>query len=94
MENTQFKKFGQYLKDKRMQVNLTQTDVSKFLSYTPQFICNWEKGKSMPPFDKLHELSKLYKIDAEELIEKILCVQEHLLREHLKTKAKSKKRIA
>jgi transcriptional regulator with XRE-family HTH domain len=85
------KKFGEYLRNQRLEAGLTQTEVSKFLSYTPQFICNWEKGKSMPPFDKLYQLAKLYKINPEVLLQKILAIQEQLLRSHLKIKSKGKK---
>lgn len=81
-----FEIFGKFLRDKREEAGLKQTDVSQVLKYTPQFICNWEKGKSMPPFDKLYLLSKLYKISPDELIKRILEVQEVVLRSHFKLK--------
>lgn len=81
--------FGKFLRDKRVEMGLKQTDVSQALSYTPQFICNWEKGKSMPPFDKLYLLSKLYKINPEILISRILEIQEESLRSHFKLKKKA-----
>ncbi|MBK9294407.1 MAG: helix-turn-helix transcriptional regulator [Oligoflexia bacterium] len=92
MKQNEFKKLGTYLKNKRLDAGLTQTQASKQLNYTPQFICNWEKGKSMPPLDKLYQLSKLYKIDSEELIQEVLEIQEDLLRLYLNSKRKSKRK--
>ncbi|XGC82063.1 helix-turn-helix domain-containing protein [Bdellovibrio bacteriovorus] len=64
---------GEFLKSKRMAAGLSQKEVSKQMGYsTPQFISNWERGLSHPPVSSLKKLSVLYKIDAQELFDKLL----------------------
>lgn len=60
---------GQVLKDARMQVGLTQREVSEHLGYsTPQFVSNWERDVSKPPIKAIRKLAKLYKVDAEAML--------------------------
>lgn len=79
---------GKYLKKKREDAGLTQTEVGEALGYTSghQYISNWERGLSSPPLAKLNELIKLYHIDSDELITVILTNQERFLRKVLKKK--------
>lgn len=49
-------KFGDRIKEHRLQMKMTQADVSKKLFTTRQTISNWEKGKSYPDLNMLIKL--------------------------------------
>ena len=56
------------LKEKRLQCNLTQKDVSAHLKFaTENRISRWEQGQSIPSIYNLLKLAKLYNVHAEEL---------------------------
>jgi transcriptional regulator with XRE-family HTH domain len=59
---------GQQLKDARIKANLTQREVSEAFHVTRQTISNWENERSTPDLESLVQLSKLYKIDLNELL--------------------------
>ena len=62
------KLLANFLKTHRENSGLSQADVAQKLGYTtPQFVSNWERGISAPPFNALKKLAVLYKIDADEL---------------------------
>jgi transcriptional regulator with XRE-family HTH domain len=62
-----------FLKKKRVEAGLTQSDVASELGYSsPQFISNWERGLANPPVFILRNLTKLYKVPAEEMFTKLL----------------------
>jgi transcriptional regulator with XRE-family HTH domain len=64
---------GNFLKNKREAVGLSQGQVAKKLRYTsPQFISNWERGISSPPIKVLRLLSDLYRVSTDELFDLIL----------------------
>jgi transcriptional regulator with XRE-family HTH domain len=78
------KKLGQFLKDVREDVAMTQADVSQRLGYTsPQFISNIERGISVVPLKTLSRMLSLYKVSAEGVVKIILESQRKLLREKL-----------
>lgn len=78
------KKLGQFLKDVRENVDLTQADVSQKLGYTsPQFISNIERGISVVPLKTLARMCALYKVNPESVVKIILESQRKLLREKL-----------
>lgn len=67
---------GPYLKQKRIEANLTQKEVSEHFGYsTAQFVSNWERDVSMPPIKDLKRLGQLYKIPVDELFEVTLKVK-------------------
>lgn len=82
---------GLPLKKWRENVGLSQAAVAKRLLYSsPQFISNWERGRSLPPMDILRQLMVLYRIVPDELIrhlseyqEQLLSFQRSQLKEHL-----------
>nr|BFD64978.1 hypothetical protein BdHM001_36590 [Bdellovibrio sp. HM001] len=56
--------FGSFLKRERIRAGLSQGDVSRKLGYTsPQYVSNWERGVSYPPYETLKFVASLYKID-------------------------------
>ena len=61
---------GSYLKEKRTAAKLTQLEVARKLGYSsPQFISNFERGLCSPPLKQLKKITKLYKINPNEIIE-------------------------
>lgn len=59
---------GRHLKLKRVELGLTQTQLSKKIKVHPQYVSNWERGKCPPPLAKYKKLVKLLKIDLNELL--------------------------
>lgn len=89
IRSTLHEPLGTYLKDKRIQSGLTQSEVSTALGYTtPQFVSNFERGLCSPPLQALAILVSLYKINPEELIDIILDHEKIMLRETLSKEAK------
>ena len=57
-----------FLKEKRVSASLTQSEVAKKLGYSsPQFVSNWERGLANPPVFVLRDLTKMYKVGAEQM---------------------------
>jgi len=79
---------SQFLKKKRMEAGLTQSEVASELGYSsPQFISNWERGLANPPVFILRNLTKLYKVPADEMFNKLLSeVERDLHREFYSSK--------
>ena len=59
-------RFGEYLKSKRKQRNVTQEDLARFLNVSSVFIPQLETGKvDAPSFDRCEQLSLILKIEIE-----------------------------
>ena len=87
------KKHGQlaaFLKEKRTNVGLTQSQVAEKLGYSsPQFISNWERGLANPPVFVLRDLTKMYKVSADEMFKLLLSeVEKDLHRDFYSTKGR------
>ncbi|MFQ9922253.1 MAG: helix-turn-helix transcriptional regulator [Beduini sp.] len=61
--------FGDKLIELRKSRGLSQEKVAEHLSVTRQTISNWETNQAMPTIDKAKDLSKLFKISLDELLE-------------------------
>lgn len=84
---------GSYLKEKRIEADLTQSEVAQKLGYsTPQFISNFERGLCSPPLKNLKVLVKLYKIPVDEVMVLIMNEQEAILRKALNAGSKKRRR--
>lgn len=59
---------GQKLLELRKVKQLSQEEVAEKLNVTRQTISKWETDQSMPDFDKIIPLCKLYEISADELL--------------------------
>ncbi len=71
---------GRFFCQKRQDARLTQRDVANKLGYTsPQFISNWERGLSQPPYDVLPEIASLYSIPPQDIIDIMAKYQEKVL---------------
>ncbi len=47
------------IKKERINKNLTQTQLAKKLNVSKQTICDWEKGRSIPSYIRLKQLSNI-----------------------------------
>jgi len=64
---------AKFLREKRIEVGLSQGAVAKKLGYTsPQFVSNWERGLSRPPVATLRKIAQIYQIAPNEMFEAIL----------------------
>jgi transcriptional regulator with XRE-family HTH domain len=64
------KEFTDFLIKSRKNAGLTQLQVANSLGYkTPQFVSNWERGKSYPPTKCIRELARLYRIETRSLLD-------------------------
>jgi transcriptional regulator with XRE-family HTH domain len=64
---------NEYLRQKRLDSGLSQLDVARVLGYSsPQFVSNWERGLVSPPLETIATLIDLYKIPAQEVVDRIL----------------------
>jgi transcriptional regulator with XRE-family HTH domain len=65
--------FGRFLGKARERKSLTQREVSLALKYSsPQFISNFERGISLPPLVKLKKLIKIYELNLDEVLERLI----------------------
>ena len=60
---------GRKIKDLRLKNNITQEKLAKHLCVTPQAVCKWENGKTMPDIALLPELSVFFGVTIDELFE-------------------------
>ncbi|NBV77923.1 XRE family transcriptional regulator [bacterium] len=58
---------GERLRAARAQARLTQKQVSETLGINPSSIYTWERGETMPAFDKAIQLAHLYGMTVSEL---------------------------
>jgi len=62
------KEIGKQLQKRRKNLDITQVELSNILGVTHQAISRWETGESIPDIQMLVELSKLYSITIDEII--------------------------
>lgn len=64
---------AEFLKEKRVNAGLTQSEVAKKLGYSsPQFVSNWERGLANPPIFVLRDLTKMYKVAVDQMFDMIV----------------------
>ena len=56
------------IKEKRLDLDLTQKELADLLGVSKAIVCNWEKGKKKPSSKNLIQLSKTLNISLEYLI--------------------------
>ncbi len=61
-------KLGEVLKEKRVELKLTQEEVGEKLYVTRQTISNWENGKTLPDIDSLIDLATFYDLSLDKLL--------------------------
>lgn len=78
---------GNYLKQKRQDKGLTQSDVALKMGYgSPQFISNIERGISQVPIKALRSLIEIYGISPEEIVEVLIQEKRELILKQLSAK--------
>jgi transcriptional regulator with XRE-family HTH domain len=83
-----FVALGSYLQEMRIKAGLTQRVVSLELEYSSaQFISNFERGISSPPFSKLKVLIRLYKMPLEKVMNLVLEGERQVLSDALRDPA-------
>lgn len=78
------KSLGLYLKRKRIEKGLTQSDVAGKLGYgSPQFISNIERGISSVPLKSLRVIVEMYGLSADEVVNILLDEKRKYYRQQL-----------
>lgn len=62
-------KVGRFLKELRGEKALTQQRLAEMLGVSDRSVSRWENGVTMPDFDLLIEMSKLYDVEIGELLD-------------------------
>ncbi len=62
-------KIGQFIKKIRQDYKLTQKELADRLGVTFQAVSKWENGKNVPDISILKEMSKMFNIDIDEILE-------------------------
>lgn len=63
------KSFGSWFRTVRESRGLTQRDIASVFDWsTAQFVSNWERGVSLPPSERLVELSSILRVPAKEIV--------------------------
>lgn len=62
------KKIGAYIRELRIKNNLSQSQLAEKLSVTNQAISKWENGRGIPDIEMLKQLSIIFNVNVDELI--------------------------
>lgn len=62
-------KVGRFLKTLRVQKELTQAELAERLGVSNRSISRWENGTTMPDFDLIIELARLYEVEVGEILD-------------------------
>lgn len=62
-------KIGQFIKQIRKDNKLTQKELADKLGVTYQAVSKWENGKNVPDISILKEMSKMFNIDIDEILD-------------------------
>ncbi len=63
--------FGTYIKNRRIKLGLTQTDLAQFLSYSPQAISRYELDEVAVSLELLSPLCKILKVSINDFINQV-----------------------
>lgn len=61
-------KIGSFLRELRKEKGITQEELASKLMVSNRSVSRWENGVNMPDFDLLLEISKLYEVGIDELL--------------------------
>lgn len=91
---TEFTNLGNFLKNKRIETNLTQRELASALgNMNSQFVSNWERGLCAPPSHCFQKLIEMLKVNRESLVQ-IMLEDSRMVIEAKVYKKKSKKKSA
>lgn len=95
MTPSEMRVLGSYLRAKRIEADLSQTDVARALGYKGrQFVSNFERGACCPPFKKLRQLIRLYRIESQEITDLLLRLQRTYIEKVLGNSSENSKRTS
>lgn len=57
------KSIGDKIAEARKKLNISQAEIGKMVSISPQAVGKWERGESMPDFSTLNRLAKIFNVD-------------------------------
>ena len=60
--------YGEYLKEQRERLGLSQSAVANKINTSHQNISRWESGKTLPSIDFCVKLADLYGVSLDELV--------------------------
>ena len=61
-------KFGEQIKERRQELDLTQAEVAEKYFVTQQAVSNWEHDKTYPDLNMLVKISNVYQISLDSLL--------------------------
>jgi len=64
------KTIGNKIVEARKKINLSQSELAKQVSISPQAVGKWERGESMPDITTLHRLAEIFGVDLNYFSEK------------------------
>jgi transcriptional regulator with XRE-family HTH domain len=62
-------KIGKFIKKLREENNLTQKELADKLGVTYQAVSKWENGKNVPDISIIKEMSKMFNVDIDEILD-------------------------
>ena len=62
-------KIGQFIKNIRKENKLTQKELADKLGVTYQAVSKWENGKNVPDISIIKEMSKMFNVDIDEILD-------------------------
>lgn len=68
MKAVKSSKFGEMLKELRVNKNLTQQEVSEVLETDRSCIANYERGKRVPPLESLVKIARFFDVSLDYLV--------------------------
>lgn len=58
---------GRLIQDRRQELNVSQIQLAEAVGCTQQTLSRWEKGRILPPFERLPHLARALQVDPAEL---------------------------
>lgn len=68
MKSVEFQNLGNYLKERRLSVGLTQLEHSRELKVHTQFVSNWERGTCSPPSHCFQRALEILEADRDKVV--------------------------
>lgn len=68
MKAAEFQNLGNYLKERRIRVGLTQLELSQELKVHTQFVSNWERGTCAPPSHCFQRALEVLEVDKDKVV--------------------------
>ena len=87
---TEFLNLGNYLKEQRVEAEMTQSELSQKLKVHVQFVSNWERGLCAPPSHCFEKALDVLKCDRNKVVEYMLQDSKKLIESKVFKKKKGK----